>query len=142
VFGADAVLGWAIGVPALGPLAVGGGVRASCLLGVKVVVVGLFSGFFMVLPLVWVLRGIFSLRKSRGCWGEKVFTFRCGVGRGLYGRVFELGVCRSALGGVSCLCRLWSELVLVLGLVVFFSAFLGRNRKSSHVLLSAGISTT
>ena len=71
VFGADVTLGRAIGVPILGPSAFGGGVRVSCLLGVKVVAVVLFSGFFTVLPLVWALGAMFSLCRSRGCWVKK-----------------------------------------------------------------------
>lgn len=52
IFGAGAKSGRVIGVPAMG----GGGVRVSCLMGVKTVVVVLLSllvGFLVVLALVW-----------------------------------------------------------------------------------------
>jgi hypothetical protein len=68
--GAGVKFGRVIGVPAIGPLTVGGGVRASCLLGVKVAMEGLFSfpmGFFALLFLVWALRAMFCLHEFGGC---------------------------------------------------------------------------
>ena len=49
---------------------------------------------------------------------------------GFNAQFFELGLHRNAYGGVSCVCRLVEELVLVLESFKVFSGFLGWNRKS------------
>ena len=58
-------------------------------------------------------------------------SFRVVALSGLSGRFvvgfFGLSLCRDAWRGVSCLCRLVVELVLVLSWVVVFFRFLGRN---------------
>jgi len=56
-----------IGVPALGSFALGGGVRVSCLLGVKTGVGALLSlpmGFLVALLLVWALEAMLRRRWS------------------------------------------------------------------------------
>ena len=60
----------------------GGGMWVNCLLGMKigVVLLSLLMGSFPVLLLAWVLRAIFCLRCSVGCWVVKFSSLVIRVG--------------------------------------------------------------
>ena len=87
-----ALSGWVVrGVPAMGGLADGEGLRANCLLGVKaggVVLLSLLTGFFRVLTPCKGVGGHFCLAGAGGLLGVKIFHPRCEGRKIVCSRVF------------------------------------------------------
>src|SRR5438046_275541 len=80
----------------------GGGVRVSCLLGVKtsaVLVVAVLLSFRMLWVLVWALGAMFRLGTSGGCWVVKFLPRVVAVERSLVGRAFWAGFVQERLKG-------------------------------------------
>lgn len=92
LFSEGPMSGWVIEV--VGGRDAGGGVRVSCLLGVKAVVVVLLSllvDFLALLFLVWGLGAMFALTG----WVEKKFTSRRREGDRFTAGSFGVDLCRS-----------------------------------------------